>query len=88
VSTASDDKCVEVKIKDTGKGMSEKTAEEIFDPFFTTKPVGQGTGLGLSISYGIIRRHGGDISVKSELGKGTEFSITIPIAQTGLESAV
>ena len=53
----------------------------IFDPFFTTKPVGKGTGLGLSLSYGIVQKHHGSIAVLSELGKGTEFRVTIPLHQ-------
>jgi two-component system NtrC family sensor kinase len=61
--------------------MSAEVVEKIFEPFFTTKDVGQGTGLGLSISYGIIQNHGGDIQVKSKLGQGTEFIITIPVMQ-------
>lgn len=69
----------EVSIRDSGKGMPADVVEKIFDPFFTTKTVGQGTGLGLSISYGIVKKHGGDIVVRSELGKGTEFVITVPI---------
>lgn len=68
-----------VSIKDTGKGISKEGLEKIFDPFYTTKSIGQGTGLGLSISYGIVKKHGGDIQVKSELGKGTEFIISVPI---------
>jgi two-component system NtrC family sensor kinase len=59
--------------------MPSDVADKIFDPFFTTKTVGQGTGLGLSISYGIIKQHGGDIVVRTEVGKGTEFVISIPI---------
>jgi two-component system, NtrC family, sensor kinase len=70
---------VEVRIKDTGKGMSKATVEKIFDPFFTTKGLGSGTGLGLSISYGVIQKHGGDILVSSEPGKGTEFKIILPV---------
>lgn len=69
----------QISIRDTGKGMNAEVQEKIFDPFFTTKSVGQGTGLGLSISYGIIKQHGGDIQVRSELGKGTEFIITLPV---------
>ncbi len=69
----------QISIRDSGKGMKAETLDKIFDPFFTTKNVGQGTGLGLSISYGIIKQHGGDIQVKSEVGKGTEFIITVPI---------
>lgn len=70
---------VHLSIRDTGKGMSADIVDKIFDPFFTTKTVGQGTGLGLSISYGIIKNHQGEIQVKSEPGKGTEFIITLPI---------
>lgn len=68
-----------IKIKDTGKGMSEKVMSKIFDPFFTTKGVSEGTGLGLSISYGIVESHGGRISVNSKEGEGTEFVISIPV---------
>ena len=70
---------VEIKIRDSGKGMSKGTLEKVFDPFFTTKGLGSGTGLGLSISYGVIQKHGGDILVSSELGKGTEFKILLPV---------
>jgi two-component system, NtrC family, sensor kinase len=70
---------VEVSIRDSGKGMNKATLEKIFDPFFTTKGVGSGTGLGLSISYGVIQKHGGDILVSSEIGKGTEFKIILPV---------
>ena len=70
---------VEVSIKDSGKGMSKATLEKIYDPFFTTKGLGSGTGLGLSISYGVIQKHGGEIAVSSELGKGTEFRIVLPV---------
>ncbi|MBX3020341.1 MAG: two-component sensor histidine kinase [Bdellovibrionales bacterium] len=70
---------VEVCIRDNGKGMSKSTVEKIFDPFFTTKGLGSGTGLGLSISYGVIQKHGGEILVSSELGKGTEFKIILPV---------
>jgi signal transduction histidine kinase len=68
-----------ILIEDNGMGMSEETQAKIFDPFFTTKDVGSGTGLGLSITYGIIESHNGKIDVKSEVGKGTEFIITLPI---------
>lgn len=70
---------VEVIIRDTGKGMNRQTQEKIFDPFFTTKALGRGTGLGLSISYGVIQKHGGEIQVASEVGKGTEFRILLPV---------
>ena len=67
-----------VEVSDTGPGIPEANLQRIFDPFFTTKPVGKGTGLGLSICYGIIKKMGGEINVKSALGKGTTFTITLP----------
>jgi len=67
-----------IMVKDNGKGIEKKNLSKIFDPFFTTKPVGQGTGLGLSVGYGIIKRHQGDIRVKSSEGKGTIFTISLP----------
>lgn len=70
---------VVVSLTDTGCGMTEENRKRIFDPFFTTKKVGEGTGLGLSISYGIIKKHGGDITVESEPGAGTTFTVTLPI---------
>lgn len=70
-----------ISIKDDGAGISEEILPKIFDPFYTTKEVGHGTGLGLSISYGIIEEHNGKIEVQSQLGKGTEFIITLPIKQ-------
>jgi two-component system NtrC family sensor kinase len=69
------------EITDTGCGISKENISRIFEPFFTTKPVGKGTGLGLAISYSIIKRHGGDIRVKSEEGKGTTFTISLPMAK-------
>jgi len=65
-------------VSDTGSGIQDKDLERLFDPFFTTKPVGKGTGLGLSISYSIIKQMGGDISVRSEPGKGAEFTVILP----------
>ena len=76
---------VSVSIQDSGQGMSPQVIEKIFDPFFSTKGVGQGTGLGLSISYGIVQNHGGDIQVKSQIGIGTEFLITITVKATPLK---
>ncbi len=68
-----------IKIKDSGVGMSEEVKNKIFDPFFTTKDVGVGTGLGLSITYGIIEKHQGKIEVNTQVGKGAEFVITLPV---------
>lgn len=70
---------VRVAISDTGHGIKPENINRIFEPFFTTKPVGSGTGLGLSLSYGIIKKHGGDILVDSDAGKGTTFTIELPI---------
>jgi signal transduction histidine kinase len=72
---------VYIEISDDGKGIAQEHLPRIFEPFFTTKPVGKGTGLGLSISYGIVRKHGGEIDVRSELGVGTTFVIKLPIRQ-------
>jgi two-component system NtrC family sensor kinase len=69
--------CVEVQ--DNGHGIPPEVLPKIFDPFFTTKDVGKGTGLGLSIAYKIIQQHGGKISVASEVGKGTRFTVVLPV---------
>jgi len=68
-----------VQVCDNGKGISKQHQHRIFDPFFTTKPKGQGTGLGLSTSYGIIKKHGGDISVSSKKGEGSTFQFNLPV---------
>ena len=70
------------QICDTGQGIKPEHLNKIFDPFFTTKEVGQGTGLGLSISYGIIKKHGGDITVTSTPGQGTTFRVKLPVYHT------
>jgi two-component system NtrC family sensor kinase len=70
---------VTITISDTGSGIAPEHLSKIFDPFFTTKPVGEGTGLGLSITYGIIERHGGSIRVESHLGRGTTFTLVLPV---------
>ncbi|HEY8155774.1 MAG TPA: ATP-binding protein [Myxococcota bacterium] len=69
---------VVVDVEDDGGGIPPEIKSRIFDPFFTTKPVGEGTGLGLSIAYGIVRKHGGEITVASEAGRGTRFSVRLP----------
>ncbi|WDE01031.1 sensor histidine kinase [Thalassomonas actiniarum] len=71
---------IAIDICDNGKGMSKATCKKIFDPFFTTKPVGKGTGLGLSIAFAIIEKHQGKITVSSDEGKGTTFTICLPVA--------
>ncbi|MFH2122473.1 MAG: ATP-binding protein [Pseudomonadota bacterium] len=70
---------VHVLFRDSGPGIPEEVMNLIFEPFFTTKGVGKGTGLGLSISYGIIRKHQGEILVRSEPGQGTDFEIILPL---------
>ena len=69
---------VDIEIKDTGAGIPKENLGKIFTPFFTTKKIGMGTGLGLAISYGIIKMHKGDITFRSEIGKGTSFFVRLP----------
>lgn len=68
-----------IEVADTGCGIAPANLPRIFDPFFTTKPVGKGTGLGLSMSYGIIKKHKGNIEVRSTSGQGTTFRVTLPV---------
>jgi two-component system, cell cycle sensor histidine kinase and response regulator CckA len=81
VTTQKEGTAVWIHITDTGSGIPKEVLPKIFNPFFTTKPVGSGTGLGLSICHEIIRSHGGEIRVQSEVGKGTTFSICLPIRE-------
>ncbi len=81
ISTSFDDTSVFIKIADNGTGMDENTKKKLFEPFFTTKDVGEGTGLGLSIAYNTINKHNGQIQVNSEIGKGTEFILILPLIQ-------
>ena len=82
IKTFSDGTYAYVKITDTGKGIPPEHLSKIFDPGFTTKGVGVGTGLGLSISHNIIRKHKGEIRVESQVGRGTEFTLKLPIRET------
>jgi two-component system C4-dicarboxylate transport sensor histidine kinase DctB len=75
------DAAVEVTIADSGPGIPEGHEQRIFDPFFTTKEVGDGTGLGLSITYGIVKEHGGEISVHDNEGGGACFVLQLPHAR-------
>jgi PAS domain S-box-containing protein len=81
VNTIVDGDKIVIKFSDNGCGMSEETKKLIFDPFFSTKEVGKGTGLGLSVSYGILRKFGGDISVESEIEKGSCFCVKLPVKE-------
>jgi len=72
---------IDVSIADTGHGIREEDKERIFEPFFTTKEVGKGTGLGLSISYSIVQKHQGTIEVQSEVGKGSTFTVKLPVTR-------
>ncbi len=72
----------EIEVADTGSGISAEVRPHIFDPFFTTKRTGEGTGLGLSVSLGIVERHDGQLSVESEEGAGTVFTVKLPISVT------
>jgi two-component system NtrC family sensor kinase len=82
-SHASEDAFLQVKLSDTGCGIPEENLPKIFDPFFTTKADRKGTGLGLAVSYGIIERHRGRIEVQSEVGRGTTFTVLLPLEAAG-----
>jgi len=85
VRNTKDRNSVLVEFTDTGVGIPEHQINNIFDPFFSTKPDAKGTGLGLSVSLGIIRQHGGDIKVKSQVNVGTTFTISLPTARVPAE---
>ena len=79
-TTCSDqDGVVQVQVRDTGCGIASDIIDKIWDPFFTTKEVGKGVGLGLALTYNIVKRHGGEISVKSTVGKGSQFTVRLPL---------
>ena len=73
------ERCVLIQFQDTGGGISEENLHHIFEPFFTTKPKQRGTGMGLWVSLGIIQQHGGQMKVRSRLGRGTTFTIALPV---------
>ncbi len=83
IRLALEDGAAVVRISDTGTGIRPEHLSRIFDPFFTTKGVGKGTGLGLSISYAIVKEHDGHIEVHSEVGRGSTFTITLPVGRDG-----
>jgi PAS domain S-box-containing protein len=76
---------VYVRISDDGKGIAAKHINRIYEPFFTTRAIGKGTGLGLSLSYAIVKKHNGRIEVESQPGKGTTFTVVLPIRQDGIQ---
>jgi two-component system NtrC family sensor kinase len=80
-NTTRDRELISVEFTDTGIGIPEHKISDVFNPFFTTKPGATGTGLGLSVSLGIIGQHGGDMKVRSQVGKGTTFTVLLPVAK-------
>jgi signal transduction histidine kinase len=81
VATSATDGMVLLTVSDNGEGIPKENLAKIFDPFFTTKPEGKGVGLGLAVSYGIVEAHGGDIEVRSKVGEGTTFTVSLPLEQ-------
>lgn len=86
--TGEDAQSVEISFADNGGGISAEYLDKIFEPFFTTKMVGEGTGLGLSVSYGLIKNHGGEIKVRSEVNQGTVFTVILPILKGEISSGL
>lgn len=76
------DRYAQLTVSDTGRGIDPAIADNIFDPYFTTKKQGKGTGLGLAVVHGIVRDHGGDIRLSSQLGRGATFDVYIPVMET------
>jgi signal transduction histidine kinase len=81
IRTSSQDSVFRVEVVDTGVGIAEEHLKKVYDPFFTTKELGRGTGLGLSVTYGIIQEHSGKITVDSNPGHGTRFTLEFPAAR-------
>ena len=73
-----EDNRIQVSVEDTGYGIAPENLDKLFTPFFTTREEEKGVGLGLAVSYGIIERHGGKITVESEVGKGSTFTVHLP----------
>jgi two-component system NtrC family sensor kinase len=81
---------VALEVSDNGEGIPQENLGKIFDPFYTTKPEGKGVGLGLAVLYGIVQSHGGDVNVRTELGVGSTFTVTLPVgppAESQVEAA-
>jgi signal transduction histidine kinase len=81
VTTSKGDGVVLMQVSDNGEGIPPENLAKIFDPFFTTKPEGKGVGLGLAVSYGIVDSHGGELEVKSTVGVGTTFTMSLPLVE-------
>jgi signal transduction histidine kinase len=79
IKPGTDDRNVLIKISDTGSGIPEEDIKNIFEPFFTTKSAGKGTGLGLSVCKSLVMEHDGEVHVKSQVNKGTTFTIKFPL---------
>jgi two-component system, cell cycle sensor histidine kinase and response regulator CckA len=77
---------VRLAVSDCGCGMDDVTMRRVFEPFFTTKPLGRGTGLGLAVVWGVVKGHGGTVSVESEPGRGTTFTILLPVSEATIEA--
>lgn len=86
VSATADDDTLSISIKDNGRGIPPENMDKIFNPFFTTKPPGQGTGLGLSLCHNLVSGMSGQITVESQVGKGTTFTVRLPRKITGVSS--
>jgi len=80
------DAVVVVEVEDEGCGIPLENQHRVFEPFFTTRGVGNGIGLGLTAAYGIIKRHGGTVEIRSEVGRGTTFSLRLPSAESAQAS--